>query len=683
MKITTVKLVAITSFAIASLLMGCSEEIYDGAYKPSLESRYLRVYPRDFEFGNGEETQTGSITSENSWSFNGVPFWLSLTPSSGNSDADFSIISKTNESVSNREAVFFVSANNTTTNIQRTVTASQIGSSPYITFPEYSSSTITVEGKSDYLIIDINSNIHDLTATFSQSWASVEYNANAKTVNVDIQANETNSSRNGTLTVSSSQYSKTAKLTISQLASGVTILEGIAMSYDADGGSQTRTIKSDLPWTAQTTYSWIEFFPKSGNTGETTMTITTLPSYESDKRIGQIYFYYGDTEKKYIGITQAGRYLNVSEKDITFTADQGESKTITVDSDVDWKVTSTPDWVTVTPKNGSAGKISITISASKNNSLNSRSGTVVIKDTRSGNLSVIIPVTQEGLDFGDQTTLEFSWHQSSVNMDIPLPGTWNAAVSDGWISLSQYTGSGNATITVSVSRNESENLRSGKILFTSEGKTIEVAVVQSGQYINLNTTSGEFSAMGGSLSLTVASSVNASWEIEYSSSEKDWVHVEKLGEEEYAIKVDYNPSSLDREATFILRPTDNDVSDQYATGVKLSIKQFGRTISCETSKITAFASGGTSQTYKISADGKYSIEKMPGDNWYTIVSDTTAQTFYIVVTDNTSNSDRTGHIILSLSDLPIGESVTRDIEVYQYKSGVNISFDNFEEETIW
>lgn len=74
------------------------------------------------------------------------------------------------------------------------------------------------------------------------------------------------------------------------------------MSYDADGGSQTRTIKSELPWTAQTTYSWIEFSPKSGNAGETAMTITALPSYESDERLGQIYFYFGDTEKKYIGI---------------------------------------------------------------------------------------------------------------------------------------------------------------------------------------------------------------------------------------------------------------------------------------------------------------------------------------------------------------------------------------------
>lgn len=683
MKITKIKYVAITAFALASLLMGCSEDVYEGAYKPSLESHYLSVYPRDFEFGNGEETKTGSITSENTWSFSSIPSWLSLTPSSGNSDADFSIVSKTNESVSNREAVFYVSTNNTTSKIQRTLTASQTGSSPYITFPEYSSSTITLEGKSDYLIIDVSSNIPDLTATFSQSWASATYNSEAKTVNVEIQANETNATRNGTLTVSSTQYSQNVKLTISQLASGVTVLEGIAMSYDADGGSQTRTIKSDLPWTAQTTYPWIEFSPKSGNAGETIMTITTLPSYESDKRIGQIYFYFGNTEKKYIGITQTGRYLTATPNKITLSANDNSSEKLVIDSNIEWEVTSCPEWLTLSQNNGNVGISNITITAQKNNSLNSRSANIVITDSQSGGITSSIAVTQNGLDFGYDTTLEFSWHQSSIELDIPLPGAWNAAVSDGWITLSDYSGSGNQILFVSVSKNESENPRSGKILFTSEGKTIEVVVVQTGQYIKLDNTSSEFSALGGSLSLMVASSMNTSWEIEYPGTEKNWVHVEKINEEEYAIKIDYNPSSLNRNATFIIRPTDNDVSDIYAQGVKLVIKQSGRTISCETSKISVFASGGTSQTYKISADGKYSIEKMSGDNWYTIVSDTTSQTFYIVVTDNTSNSDRTGHIVLSLSELPNGESVTLDIEVFQYRSGIHITFDDFDDDTKW
>lgn len=683
MKITNIKLVAITAFAISSLLIGCSEEVYDGAYKPSLESHYLSVYPRDFEFGNGEETKTGSITSENAWSFTSVPSWLSLTPSSGNSDADFTVASKTNESVSNREAVFYVSTNNTTSKIQRTLTASQIGSSPYITFPEYSSSTITIEGKSDYLIIDVNSNIPDLTATFSQSWASAAYNSEAKTVNIEIQANETNSSRNGTLTVSSSQYNKTAKLTISQLASGVTVLEGIAMDYDADGGKQTRTIKSDLPWTAQTNYSWIEFSPKYGNAGETTMTITTLPSYESDKRIGQIYFYFGDTEKKYIGITQAGRYITTTPNKITLSADENSSEKITIDSNIGWELSTCPEWLTLSQNKGDAGNSNITITVQKNNSLNSRSGTIIIKDSKTGGITSSISVTQNGLDFGDQTTLEFGWQSSTQKLTVPLPNKWNAAVSDGWITLSQYTGTGEASCDITVSRNDSQETRTGQIIFSSEGQNITVSVVQEGQYINIDVTSGEIPAMGGSVELYVTSTVDVLPSIEYNDGVQDWASYEKIAENSYKLSIKYNPSIYQRLATFILKPQNSDVKDELASGVKYSIKQFGRDLSVEPSKINLFAKGGTTESYSIVADGTYSIEKPSEYAWFTLVHDNNTNSYYVVSTENKTDASREGEIIVSLMNLPEGEELKSVIKVIQrsiYDSEIN--YNDYEDDQI-
>lgn len=682
MKITNIKLVVITAFAISLLLMGCNEEVYDGAYKPSLESHYLSVYPRDFEFGNGEETKTGSVTSENAWSFTSVPSWLSLSPSNGNSDADFTIASKTNESVSNREAVFYVSTNSTTSKIQRTLTASQTGSSPYITFPEYGTSTITIEGKSDYLIIDVNSNIPDLTATFSQSWASASYNSEAKTVNVEIQANETNSSRNGILTVSSSQYSKTAKLTISQLASGVTVLEGIAMSYDADGGSQTRTIKSDLPWTAQTTYSWIEFSPESGNAGETTMTITALPSYESDKRIGQIYFYFGDTEKKYIGITQVGRYITITPNSLTLTSSEGASDVINIESNIDWEITSYPDWLTIDKLNGKSGKSTIKITAKNNNSLNSRSGTILIKDSNSGGVQKSISVKQDGINL-DEQSLEFGWNASSQSLYVPIPNNWIAAVSESWISLSEYSGSGNTNITVVVDKNVTESLRRGIINFTSDGKTIPITVLQQGQYINIGSNSGEFDAMGGILELSVNSSFETNYEIEYLTDSHDWIAISKI-ENGYSITTDFNNSIKERNANFVLKAIEDDANEEYIQGVKYQIIQNGRKISTNVSEIIMVTSAATSNTFSITSDGDYELTKGENDFWYSLVEDKIAKSFYIVTTTNTTGQQRSGNLILRLQKLPSNEeSPIINIPIVQKYQGVNLNIDDFGPDENW
>ena len=669
--------------AITCISVGCSEDLYDGEYKPSLKSHYLKVSQNEFVFNNNEETKTGSITSENSWSFTNIPSWLSISPSSGDYDAEFSITAKKNDSIYSREAIFYISAKYPDYNIRRVLTASQKEGSPYITFPQYSSSSIEIEGQSNNLTIDVNTNIPDLVATFSEEWAEASYNSEAKTINIEIQPNETDFSRNGNIIVTSKEYNKTALLTILQQASEVSVVEGNDMNFDADGGNQTRIISSDLPWSAKTTYPWIDFSPKSGDAGETTMTITTLPSYDAKERIGQIYFYFGEAQKSYIGITQTGRYINISEKSIVLSSDEGSEAKVDIDSNIDWEISSSPEWLVINDLQGNAGSSILTITASKNNSLKSRSGTIIVTDSKTGGIQTKLTVTQNGLDFGDNTILEFSWHQSSLALDIPLPGEWTAAVSDEWITLSDYSGNGNMTIDISVLKNEGEDPRSGKILVLSEGKTFEIAVVQDGQYIKLDNTLGEISAVGGKLTLSVASSINTVWKIEDVSTTDEWISVDDTNNNEYIINVDYNPSIVNRTATFVLYPTDDDVSEGNAQGIKFFIKQFGRTISCDVSKIEMLSGGGTSQTYKISADGNYSINKGAGDNWFSIVHDSATNTYYTVVTSNNSDENRVGHIVLSLSNLPNGENLSQEIEVIQYKKGINILFDNFEEEKIW
>lgn len=682
MKILSIKYIII--FAFVGILMGCSEDFdsdyLERHYHPSLESLYLGVNPRDFDFGNGEQEKHCDIYTGNTWSFTGVPLWLSLSQTSGKSSAEISIASKANESVLSREAIFYISAKNSESEIQRTLTASQSGASPYITFPEYSSSTIEIDGKNNYLIIDVNSNIPDLTVSFSQTWGEAFYNAEAKTVNIELQANETDFSRNGVITVTSKEYNTTAKLTISQLASEVSVLEGIAMDFDANGGTQTRTISSDLDWTAKTTYPWIEFSPKSGKSGDTEVRISVLPSYEADKRIGQIYFYYNDTQKKYIGITQTGRYLNVSVEVITLSADENSSEEVIIDSNIEWEVVSCPEWLSVSQSSGDSGKTPVTIYAQKNNSLNSRAGTIKIKDSKSGGMESEIVVTQKGLDFGDQVTVEFGWKASQQILNIPIPNSWNAAVSSDWISLSDYSGTGEKQIMVSVTKNDDEDLRSGSIVFTSEGKTFSINIIQSGQYINIASTSGEFAAMGGDLILSISSSLDVKELIEYQSEITDWVKIEKTKDGTFKIKVDFNPSINDRTALLKISPTDSEASTQ---GVIYTIKQFGRGLAADKSQICMFAKGGTSDAVSISCDGSYSIEKDSNDYWYTLVPNYDNNSFYIVVTENTLSEDREGNVNILLKELPQDEEKALQIKVHQYQSGINIEFEPFDNDINW
>lgn len=681
--------ILISAIVALTLLGGCRESLpySTGTFEPSLYNNVLSVTTRDFKFGNGVETKEGRIYTDYEWEFVDVASWLQATPGSSISDSSFTLTTSANENVTERTAIFYLTASAPDGKISRTMTATQAGMDPYIKFPEYEENTIVTSGRAQNLEIDVETNISsELAASFSESWGSARYNSATKAVILTLEENDLTESRMGSIELSSPEYSATAGITISQLAPDVTIIEGSSIEFGAEGGVAEKKIVSDKVWTAKTTATWIEITPQSGEAGETTLKISALPSYDKNPRKGEIYIYFGETEKKYIEITQAGRYLNVSPTEILLPNEEGASEKINVESNVSWEVTSRPDWLTFDRTSGDGGNAVVTISAGKNNSLNTRSGTIIIKDSESGSFESRVVVTQDGISFGDQSTLEFNWQSSQQPIIIPFTYTWNAKVSSGWISLSQYFGEGDEEVMVSVTQNDSEEVRSGSVTFESEGGSVSIAIIQQGQYLSISSTSGEISAKGGEIELTISSTIEVEATIEYLTEATDWITTEKV-EDTYRIKADYNPSIMEREALLRLTPTDLEVSDKYSQGVTFHIKQYGRNLSCETSKIKVTVGGGTTPIYRISSDGTYTIEKDPNDDWYTVVPNISKNTFYLVVSENTTGAERQGQISISLTELPEGETFTRVVMVKQLTEGstVNNNFtkEDFEEEEVW
>lgn len=676
MKTSNIICIAISALTISSLLMGCSEDVYESAYRPSLESHYLSVSPRDFQFGNGEETKTGSITSENSWSFTGTPSWLSLAPSSGNSDADFSITSSANETMVSKTAVFYVSAKTSDWSQQRQITASQAAATPFFQFVNLESTSIYLTGESHTLTIDVESNIDDLAVKIydADGWISASYQNKKLTISVGI--NDDGYTRDARVQLWSSSYSKGDVIYITQYKPNLSFDEISSLSFDADGGTQTISVNSEIPWIALSKESWIEITPSEGQAGNNQVKIKALPSYQNETRNGKVLFYYKDNQSSVasVSISQTGRYLNISPTSVTLSAEENSSVTVELSSNIGWEIYTCPEWLSVSPNKGNAGESKISITAQNNNSLNSRSGTITIKDSMTGGIGTSLSVIQNGLDFGDQTTIEFGWQMSTRELFVPIPNKWNAAVSDGWITLSQYSGVGETLCDITVSRNDSQETRTGQIIFSSEGQNITVSVVQEGQYITIDATAGEISAMGGSAELHIDTTIDVMPSIEYDNEVTDWITYEKVSENVYKLSIEYNPSINQRYATFILKPQNSDVKDELANGIRYSIKQFGRDLRVEPSKIILSSKGGTTESYSIVADGSYSIEKPSEYAWFTLVHDEDNSIYYIVATENKTDATREGNIIVSLTNLPEGEVENVIIKVIQssiYNSDIN------------
>lgn len=686
MKIKHRKYIATGALAFSALLTGCSETIFEKGYKPSLESHYLSVTPRDFEFKNGGETKTGSVKSESDWSFSNAPAWVSLTPSNGNSNTEFSITSDNNENLISRTSVFSISTNTGEWSQQRTITATQAAATPTFKLVNLENSTLFLTGEAHTITIDVETNVDDLATNIydGNGWLSATYKN--KQLTIAVGANNDNIQRSGRIDLRSTSFNVGGTINITQYRPNLSFNDITSLSFDADGGNKTVKISSEVSWTASSDESWIEIQPSNGTAGDTQINISVLPSYQSGNRIGQVLLYYKDNQSSVgsISISQSGRYLNLSPNTVNMQAETN-SQIINIDSNIGWEVGNSPEWISFSQRTGDAGKVTITITAQENNSLNSRSGTFTIKDSMTGGIESSISVVQQGLDISDiggDTTLEFNWHAESKELDIPFPQNWIAETSDSWITLSESSGNGSQTIMVYASKNESEDVRSGKISLTSEGKTIEVIVVQTGQYLTIDNTSGEFGAMGGNASLTVSSSINTTWDVEYSNRDDNWVHIEN-NNDTYLIKVDYNPSINERNATFKVMPSDLDTSDKYSQGVKYTIKQSGRQLSADVSKIVMSAKGGDSEIVHITCDGGYSIRKDVNDSWFSISHQEDSHSFYLTISKNTSNKDRTGQVEITLTDLPEGEDKNIQIEVIQYHPTINIEVNLFDDEENW
>lgn len=664
-------------YVITGILMcGCSDELsyYEGR-RPSLERNYLhfdidrwKLSLKDCE----ETTIVGTVKSSHPWSFQGLPDWLIVTPDKGEANEELGtkveLTMAENETMMSRVSVFSLQSVASDYTYQVDLTASQPAGEMYATL-EDGTTLMHIDAKKQTLAIKIRTNIPDPYVEFSETWGKVTWNAVSQIIDLEVEFWNSANRRTGAIYISSDEERQSGdsykKVGIHIIQDAAQVECGEPMYFLAEGGTKTQTIHSDAAWTIKTDASWVSVSPESGDAGETEIRVSVLPTSVTYDRSASVRFYINDSEKDYFTVEQDGLRMEVSPYTININADGVADSDITIDSNVSWQLASKPEWVIINPEKGPKGETSISVAAQKNNSLNTRSGEIEFTDFDTGGITRTVTVGQSALDIGEDVTMEFGWQASSRSLDIPLPNNWQTMVSDGWITLSDYMGTGQKTIEVSVSKNDSEEARRGTITITSEGKTFDVMVVQKGQFIHIDTPASTVGAMGGVINLQVSATMAVVPSIEYDGEVTGWITYDDAGDNNYNITIAYNPSGIDRTATFVLTTTETDVADTWSAGVKMKITQLGRQLSCDVAEIVSFAKGGTTDIYTITAEGDYKISKSADSTWFSLIHDEENSKFYLAVTENKTDSERKGQIVISLSNLPESEEKKLIIEVSQ------------------
>lgn len=180
-------------------------------------------------------------------------------------------------------------------------------------------------------------------------------------------------------------------------------------------------------------------------------------------------------------------YLSVTPS-VELLGDEQETK-ITINSNCSWTISKDVEWLTVNPMSGS-DKQTVTIEAMKNSTgadrmaiLTVQGGTAPTKKVEVTQKPSSDTPTQKSLSV-NTTSLEFEKDGGSQNITITSNTSWTITYPD-WCTLSKTLGYDNATITVTVGKNEKTEKRDGQIVISGEG--VNAATINVSQKAAIST----------------------------------------------------------------------------------------------------------------------------------------------------------------------------------------------------
>ena len=240
---------------------------------------------------------------------------------------------------------------------------------------------------------------------------------------------------------------------------------------DPQGGSIEVALKSNGEWTIDPMEEWLTVLPMSGS-GDATITLTATSNTTGGSRSTKVTASTKDNTAVMTVVQDAAPqyYIHVNPLDIHCDAEGGEF-TVEVSSNIEWEV-MTPQWVTSSIMNGANdATLTLTVSPIEGDEADSREGEVVISGLDSISAKVI--VVQELLPvLGIELTpknLDFVCTSETKTVTVTTEDSWTAYVEEGWVTLNQDEGQGNAEISVTVEENPMYEERQTRVVFVTAG----------------------------------------------------------------------------------------------------------------------------------------------------------------------------------------------------------------------
>lgn len=316
------------------------------------------------------------------------------------------------------------------------------------------------------------------------------------------------------------------------------------------GGEFTVEVSSNLDWTV-TAPQWITCSVMEGFDDATvTLTISPIEDEKIEMREADVLFESSLASDKVHVVQTVDPIMGIEimPKNLEFVC-TGETKIIAVFTEDAWTASMDVDWVTLSQTEGQ-GDAEIRVTLGENPGYEQRQTTVLF--TTAGGAQAMLGIRQEASPnphFLEVSPLEFQFEKEGGEREISVncDTGWEFDMACDWLSLSQQSGIGNATVVLTAQPNLLTEPRTNAFFIKSGNLYYEFSVTQAPGDTPLMV---EFDAdtvfvvyTGGLQSLSLAS--NTTWQLQASS----WITLitsSGEGDAEFDIAVDSNTDPNNR-----------------------------------------------------------------------------------------------------------------------------------------
>jgi hypothetical protein len=260
------------------------------------------------------------------------------------------------------------------------------------------------------------------------------------------------------------------------------------------------------------------------------------------------------------------------------------------------------------------------------------------------------------------TTLSFEVPGSSQNIAVNSNINWTVSTPASWATVFPASGSNNDTVSITVTENNTERLRSTAISFTGGGILRTVNIAQSPATLRLSPPILEFSASDSSKNIDVTSDVS----IWTASSSDSWVTVSPaLGHYNGKVKVTAETNNTESTRTATITVTCGEIIRT------VSVRQEGAILSVFPSELEFDLDGG-SKTLSVTSNTNWEVRY--DAEWLTLSATTGINNGNVTVTAaEYSGEQRTAVLTFTAGDITRTVDITQDSNTSTVTIGLSVS----------